>query len=103
MPENVIGVEDRNRYDGIAYYEDKKGNRYSRQGHPISRSEMCKYWYIFDTIIVTDGPWKRDYHYVVMDARPDTIIINSEKWAGVKSKYIYYNRWLYKKLNWYGK
>ena len=102
LPKWVIGVEDWNRYDWIAYYEDKKGNRYSRQWHKIGRSEMCKYWFIFDTIIITEWPWRFDYRYQIMDARPDTIIIDDDKWSTVKSKYIYYNRRLYKKFNWYG-
>jgi hypothetical protein len=62
---------------------------------------MCKHWFIFEVIIVTEWPWPYDYHYEIMDARPDTIIIDNDKWSEVKSKYIYYNLWLYKKL--YGK
>ena len=98
---NIIGIEDPMWYDGIAYYEDKKGNRYSRQWHPITRNEMCKHWFIFDTIILTEWPWRFDYRYQIMDARPDTIIIDNDNRKDVKSKYIYYNLWLHKRL--YGK
>jgi hypothetical protein len=97
----IIGIEEPMWYDGIAYYQDEKGNRYSRHWHKIDRSEMCKHWFIFEVIIVTEWPWPYDYHYEIMDARPDTIIIDNDKWSEVKSKYIYYNLWLYKKL--YGK
>ena len=96
----IIGVEDPMWYDGIAYYEDEKGNRYSRHWHPIDRSEMCKPWFIFEVIIVTEWPWPYDYRYQIMDARPDTIIIGSDKWSDVKSKYIYYNIKLYKRIYW---
>ena len=97
----IIGVEDPLWYDWIAYYQDDKGNRYSRQWHKIDKWEMCKHWFIFDTIIITEWPWPYDYRYQIMDARPDTVIIDNDKWSEVKSKYIYYNLWLYKRL--YGK
>jgi hypothetical protein len=97
----IIGVEDPMWYDWIAYYQDGKGNKYSRQWHKIDKGEMCKHWFIFDTIIITEWPWPYDYRYQIMDARPDTVIIDNDKWSEVKSKYIYYNLWLYKRL--YGK
>lgn len=95
---NLIWIEDPIWYDWIAYYEDKKGNRYSRNGNRIERYEMCKHGFIFETIIKTDWPGAYEYHYEVTDARPDTIWQHG-KWNLVNYKLLKWNRTLYNKLH----
>lgn len=71
-------VEDRNRYDGIAYYENiNTKQRYSRAGYPIENDEMCRYWYICKVEKVIDWPWTFEYHWKILSRRPD--------WDGNKS------------------
>ena len=64
------GVEDPLWYDWIAYYE-YDGVRYSRNWVKISDIEMCKPWYIYTVQFIRDGDWPFDYHYEVLDVRPD--------------------------------
>ena len=97
LPHGLTWYEDPMWYDWIAYYEDNKWNRYSRNGNPIERNEMCKHWFIFDTIILTEWPWPFDYRYQIMDARPDTIW-QYEWWPNVKLKTLQYNRTLYNRI-----
>lgn len=73
MPEWVIGIEDWNRYDGIAYYLDEETwQRYSRNGYPIANDEMCKYGEIFKVKIIKTWEWNWDYKFEVLSRRPDT-------------------------------
>lgn len=77
MPDEVIGVEDWNRYDGIAYYLDEKTwQRYSRYWYPIANDEMCKPtiggWTIFKVEQIVDWDWPFNYHYKILSSRPDT-------------------------------
>lgn len=95
---DLIWIEDPIWYDWIAYYEDKKGNRYSRNGNPIERYELCKHWFIFETIIKTDWPGAYEYHYEVTDVRPDTIW-QYGKWNTVNYKLLKWNRTLYNRIH----
>lgn len=75
MPEWVIGVEDWNRWDFIAYYLDEKTwQKYSRNGYPIANDEMCREWNpwtICKVEQVIDGPWQFEYHWKILSERPD--------------------------------
>ena len=95
----LTGIEDPIWYDGIAYYEDSKGNRYSRHGNPIERYELCKHGFIFEVILITDWPWPYNYHYEIANARPDTIR-QYDTWSNVKLKYLLYNKRLYNMTKW---
>lgn len=69
----IWGAEDRNWYDGIAYYYDiNTWQRYSRCGYPIEQDEMCKYGKIYKVERVIDWPGELDYHYKILSERPDT-------------------------------
>lgn len=72
MPKDIVGIEDRNRYDGVAYWEDKEWNRYSRNGNPIKKNELSKYGKIYEVEQIIDGPWQFEYHYKILSVRPDT-------------------------------
>lgn len=76
MPEWVIGVEDWNRWDFIAYYLDKETwQRYSRWGYPIAEDEMCREWNpwtICKVEMIKDGPGQFEYHWKILSRRPDT-------------------------------
>lgn len=76
MPEWVIGVEDWNRWDFIAYYLDEKTwQRYSRRGYPIAEDEMCREWNpwtICKVECIQDGPGTFEYHWKILSRRPDT-------------------------------
>lgn len=73
MPEGVIGVEDRNWYDGVAYYLDEATwQRYSRNGYPIADDEMCKYGEVFKVEIIRTGEGQFDYKFKVLSSRLDT-------------------------------
>lgn len=77
--ENIVGVEDRNWYDGIAYYEDiDTWQRYSRNGVPIEKDEMCRYWYIYKVKYVKDWEWRFEYHWEILSERPD-LLSNKEE------------------------
>ena len=68
----IRGIEDRNWYDGIAYYENKETwQRYSRAGYPIANDEMCRYWYICKVEMIKDGPGTFEYHWKILSRRPD--------------------------------
>lgn len=68
----IWGIEDWNRYDGIAFYENRNTKqRYSRAGYPIANDEMCKYWKIYKVEMVKDWEWDFDYHWKVLSVRPD--------------------------------
>lgn len=72
MPEGVIGVEDRNWYDGIAYYYDQANNqRYSRNGYPIANDEMCKDGEVFKVEVIKTGDGAFDYKFKILSRRPD--------------------------------
>lgn len=72
MPDDVIGVEDWNWYDWIAYYLDEKTwQRYSRNYHPINDDEMCKYNKVYKVKEIIDWPWLLQYHYEILEERPD--------------------------------
>jgi len=43
IQDDWIGIEIPWRYDWIAYFEDKDGNRYSRKWNPIGKDEACRY------------------------------------------------------------
>lgn len=43
IQDDWIGIEIPWRYDWIAYFEDKDGNRYSRKWNPIEKDEACRY------------------------------------------------------------
>lgn len=76
MPEGVIGVEDYNWYDGIAYYFYQPENqRYSRNGYPIANDEMClpgNPGEVCKVQWVKDGEWAFNYHWDILSRRPDT-------------------------------
>lgn len=77
MPKWVIGIEDWQWYDGIAYYLDEAtGQRYSRNGYPIANDEMCKptmgWWIVCKVEQIIDWEWALDYHWKVLSSRPDT-------------------------------
>lgn len=73
MPEGVIGVEDWNRYDGIAYYYDQANNqRYSKKGYPIANDEMCLYGDVCKVECVRDWEGQFEYHWKILSRRPDT-------------------------------
>ena len=72
MPEKVIGIEDWNRYDGIAYYLDEETwQRYSRNGYLIASDEICKHGKIYKVKLIRDGDGPFDYHYEILSSRPD--------------------------------
>lgn len=75
MPEWVIGVEDWNRWDFIAYYLDKETwQRYSRWGYPIAEDEMCREWnpwIICKVECIQDGPGTFEYHWKILSVRED--------------------------------
>ena len=73
MPKDITGWEDWNWYDGIAYYEDKEWNRYSRNGNPIEKDEMCKYWKIYKVRMEKYGEWKWDYRWKILSEREDLL------------------------------
>lgn len=98
LPRWLTWYEDPIWYDWIAYYEDKEGNRYSRNGNPIERYEMCKHSFIFETIIKTDWPGAYEYHYEVTDARPDTIWQYDSR-PEVDLKILKYNRYIYNRIH----
>lgn len=52
-------------YDWIAYYEDESGNRYSRNGNPIEKDELCTPWWICKV----EQAW--EYDYKVLSKRED--------------------------------
>lgn len=73
MPEWVIGVEDWQRYDGVAYYLDEEtGQRYSRLWNPIANDEMCKPWMIYKVECIKDWDREIDYHWKILSSRLDT-------------------------------
>lgn len=98
LPHGLTWYEDPMWYDWIAYYEDKKWNRYSRNGNPIERYEMCKHWYIFEVIIKTEWPWRFDYSFQIMGARPDTIWQYDSR-PEVDLKILKYNRYIYNRIH----
>lgn len=72
MPDDVIGIEDWNWYDGICCYEDKQKNRYSVRAHkPIAKDEICKYWKIYKVKCIRDWEWTFEYHYEILSERDD--------------------------------
>lgn len=72
MPKDIIGVEDWNWYDGIAYYIDKKTwQKYSRHWYPIAGDELCKWWKIFKVKRIVYWKGTRDYKYEILSERPD--------------------------------
>lgn len=90
-PHWLIGYEDRNRYDWLAFYADSKWNKYSRSGNPIDKDEMCKPGIIYKVVPYSNWPGKWDYGYKIVWARPDTIW--QYEWrSNVKLKYILWNR-----------
>lgn len=70
----VLGIEEPNWYDGVAYwlYDWKK---YSRNWVKLSDNpmvtELCKYWSIYTVSRIRDGDWPFDYHFEVLNVRPD--------------------------------
>lgn len=73
MPQWVIGVEDYNWYDWIAYYFYQAENkRFSRNWYPIARDEMCLPWEICKVKWVKDWPGDFEYHWKILSRRPDT-------------------------------
>lgn len=75
---NLTGIEDRNRYDWIAYYEDEEWNRYSRNYHPIEKDEMCKWGNIYKVEEVRDGDGRFDYHWKILSVRKDLPVNEGE-------------------------
>ena len=73
MPKDITGWEDRNWYDWVAYYEDKEWNRYSRNGNPIEKDEMCKYWKIYKVRMEKYGKWQFDYRWIILSEREDLL------------------------------
>lgn len=73
MPKDIVGWEDRNWYDWVAYYEDKEWNRYSRNGNPIGKDEMCKYWKIYKVRMEKYGEWQWDYRWIILSEREDLL------------------------------
>ena len=68
----IWGIEDRNRYDGIAYYENiNTKQRYSRAWYPIANDEMCLHWDICKVECIKDGPGTFEYHWKILSRRPD--------------------------------
>lgn len=72
-PHWLTGYEDPIWYDGIAFYYDNKGRKYSRDGNPIEANEMCKPWIIYQILPQNEWPGRYDYSYKIISARPDTI------------------------------
>lgn len=72
MPEDVIWIEDWNRYDWIAFYLDEETwQRYSRNWFPIEKDEMCKYWKVYKVEEIRDWDWPFEYHYKILSERED--------------------------------
>lgn len=73
MPEWVIGVEDWNRWDFLAYYLDEETwQRYSRNGYPIANDEMCREWWTIHKVeCIKDGDGPFEYHRKILSTRPD--------------------------------
>lgn len=71
IPKDITGFEDRARYDWVAYREDKDWNRYSRNGNPIEKDEMCKYGKIYKVEMDKYGPWQFDYRWKILSERDD--------------------------------
>lgn len=71
MPKDITGFEELARYDWIAYREDKDWNRYSRNGNPIEKDEMCKYGKIYKVEMDRYGPWQFDYRWKILSERDD--------------------------------
>lgn len=90
-PHWLMGYEDPIWYDGVAFYADNKSNKYSREGNPIDKDEMCKPWVIYKIIPHNEWPGRFDYSYQIIWARPDTIW-QYEWWNNVKLKYILLNK-----------
>lgn len=74
MPEWVIGVEDWNRWDFLAYYLDEKTwQRYSRNGYPIANDEMCREWGTIHKVeCIKDGDGPFEYHRKILSTKTDT-------------------------------
>lgn len=68
-----VGWEDFNWYDWVAYYEDKEWNRYSRNGNPIEKDEMCKYWKIYKVKMEKYWEWRWDYRWKILSEREDLL------------------------------
>lgn len=80
MPKWVIGVEEWNWYDGIAYYYDQANNqRYSRNGYPIANDEICKRGKVYKVEIIRTGKKARDYKFKILSERDD-IDENDKGW-----------------------
>lgn len=75
MPKGVVWIEDPMRWDFIAYFLDESNwQKYSRNGYPIWKDEMCREWMpgtICKVKLIRDGKGPFDYHYEVLSSRPD--------------------------------
>lgn len=58
-------------YDGIACYQDKEWNRYSRNGNPIDKDELCKFGKIYKVKQIVHSDERFDYDYEIISVRPD--------------------------------